>query len=84
MNTAPHFRGQIPQRERVPARLSVPPFDSIDSPKTQHEESTTYAANFLQSEMFQLEHSAQCSDWNIQPIPSPHTKKTFTASPDWH
>ena len=34
------------------------PLDSIDPPKSPYEESMTYPENFLQSEMFQLEHSS--------------------------
>jgi hypothetical protein len=30
----------------------------MDLPKSPHQESTTYAKIFLQSEMFQLEHSS--------------------------
>jgi hypothetical protein len=44
----------------------------MDAPKRPHQESTTYAANFLQSEMFQLEHSI-----NSPPRFDPRTQQTF-------
>jgi hypothetical protein len=50
-----------PTSSKVDISSTAELVESIDSSKSQDVESTTYAENFLQSEMFQLEHSAQCS-----------------------